>query len=333
MKNYLIQPYWDSLLENASLSSSEIFTALNLPSERLMLSKPYITAREFNQIFRYILNDLGYDAFPMVYFESLTKQTMRSVPAIELSLSAPTLKNVFSSWLNYLSQTSPLKYIIRPLKSDIQVSWIRPGHSDISSMQILGEVIFLMRLMEEALGTNKPPVIALLPLSPEFQYHSGLLEKLFNLRVFQGKVPTLLFPAEKMFFRLEGFHKGRWQREQQDLNLARLMGATEESMASRIRTDLVKYLPQGGRLLQGIAQRLHISEDDIRKRLKSEGFVFEDILEALRIDLSEYYLRCPDYDINDVAHMLGFSHVNVYEEHHRGWKGRSPSQYRQYVTE
>jgi AraC-like DNA-binding protein len=101
-----------------------------------------------------------------------------------------------------------------------------------------------------------------------------------------------------------------------------------DRFSHRVRELCVGELTDGAPTAARIAEKLHMSERTLRRRLGDEGTSFEDVLDDLRRDLSERYLGEPTLSVEDVALMLGYSEAGAFRRAFRRWHGKSPAEHR-----
>jgi AraC-like DNA-binding protein len=101
----------------------------------------------------------------------------------------------------------------------------------------------------------------------------------------------------------------------------------DREMVQRVRDALRVALP--GSLAQGeVADRLHLSERSLHRRLAAEGTSFRAIKDALRRDLALARLAKSDDSVAQLAASLGYTDASAFYRSVVGWTGLSPSQYR-----
>ena len=79
-----------------------------------------------------------------------------------------------------------------------------------------------------------------------------------------------------------------------------------------------------------IAERLHISERTLRRRLETESTSFRSTFEEIRDLLAREYLVETDLTVAEIAHLLGYSETVNFRRAFVRWNGVTPSQYRQH---
>ncbi|WP_158228997.1 AraC family transcriptional regulator [Chitinimonas sp. BJB300] len=99
------------------------------------------------------------------------------------------------------------------------------------------------------------------------------------------------------------------------------------SLQQRVRMLLSELLPLREAQLSSVAMRLNISARTLQRRLSEEGCSFTYLMEGLRRDLAERYLREPNLNLVDVALLLGFAEQSSFSHAFRDWYGCSPQEY------
>jgi AraC-like DNA-binding protein len=103
---------------------------------------------------------------------------------------------------------------------------------------------------------------------------------------------------------------------------------TDTGFLDRARACLVSELSRGEPTLGRIAQRLHMSERSLQRRLQQEGTTLQALLAGVRTDLAVRYLSEAQESISEVAFLLGFSEVSTFHRAFKRWTGLTPSAYR-----
>lgn len=80
--------------------------------------------------------------------------------------------------------------------------------------------------------------------------------------------------------------------------------------------------------LGDLAERLHLTERTLQRRLSAEGTRFSTILQEVRLARAREYLRRNDLSIEEIAGRLGFADAVAFSHAFKDWTGKSPSAYR-----
>lgn len=84
--------------------------------------------------------------------------------------------------------------------------------------------------------------------------------------------------------------------------------------------------------LDDVAKRLNSTPWVIRRRLQSEGYSFQQLLNDTRKDLAIAYVTRTSLTLGEIAYLLGFGSPVAFQRAFKRWTGIAPGQYRQSVT-
>jgi len=99
-------------------------------------------------------------------------------------------------------------------------------------------------------------------------------------------------------------------------------------LSQRVRELIAAELKEGSPTSESIARKLQMSDRTLRRRLEEDDTTYEKLVEGLRKALAERYMSEPNFSIDDVAFMLGYSEVNAFRRAFRRWHGESPAGWR-----
>jgi AraC-like DNA-binding protein len=97
---------------------------------------------------------------------------------------------------------------------------------------------------------------------------------------------------------------------------------------TRAKLALIDMLSNGEPTRAHLADRLHMSERTLARRLSASNMSFRELLDSVRKELGLGYMDEPQYPITDVAYLLGFSDQSNFARSFRRWTGQTPSAYR-----
>ena len=96
-------------------------------------------------------------------------------------------------------------------------------------------------------------------------------------------------------------------------------------LREEVERRLEPMLAGGGVRIEEVARALGLSRQTLYRRLKAEGFTFEEILDALRRRLALRMLREDRLSVKETAYRLGFSDPAAFSRAFKRWTGSSPS--------
>lgn len=103
--------------------------------------------------------------------------------------------------------------------------------------------------------------------------------------------------------------------------------SANDGFVESIRRFLIEARPNFP-TIDEMADRLHISARTLRRRLKARNTSYRDLLDEIRLELSQQYLRDTHLSIDQIAALVGFEETTSFRKAYKGWTGMSASQYR-----
>jgi AraC-like DNA-binding protein len=82
--------------------------------------------------------------------------------------------------------------------------------------------------------------------------------------------------------------------------------------------------------LESVARRVHMSPRSLRRKLQNEGTSYQRILGEVRAVLAKEYLSTTDLSMEQVAELIGFSHVANFQSAFKRWVKQTPAQFRKH---
>lgn len=101
-----------------------------------------------------------------------------------------------------------------------------------------------------------------------------------------------------------------------------------DEVSSKVRELLLELLPSGEASGDAIARKLNKSMSSLQRALRSEGTSYRDLLEDTRRSLAEQYIAEQNYNLAQIAYLLGFADQSNFTRAFKRWTGMSPSEYR-----
>jgi AraC-like DNA-binding protein len=102
----------------------------------------------------------------------------------------------------------------------------------------------------------------------------------------------------------------------------------KQGMAGRVHADVAAHLGSEMVSMEKTAKRLAVGVATLRRKLQDEGTTFSEIVDELRRELAERYLKQNTSAIGEIAFLLGFSDVRAFGRAFKRWTNVSPSEYR-----
>ncbi|HEX5311832.1 AraC family transcriptional regulator [Aquabacterium sp.] len=99
----------------------------------------------------------------------------------------------------------------------------------------------------------------------------------------------------------------------------------QEGIAEQVRRLLAEGMSNGPMSLAQTAQRLHMSERSLQRRLDDEGTRFADLMDEVRRELALRYISDARLSLGEVAFLLGFAEPSPFHRAFKRWTGMTPS--------
>lgn len=104
-----------------------------------------------------------------------------------------------------------------------------------------------------------------------------------------------------------------------------------DSLARRIRSDLLQLSPVAWPDADSLAQQLHLSASTLRRRLAEEGQTYQGIKDSARRELAIAWLAEAEPAMDEIAERLGFADASSFYKAFRKWVGCNPGHYRSMI--
>lgn len=251
---------------------------------------------------------VGYVMMSSPCLKDALERLIRFVPLLGSGFSASFRNDVDDSWR--------LSLLEHP-----ETDSIRPRQfTDVGSAVTLGFCHWLT-------GACLPR-----PLAIEFDYPEpqdiSSHQALFDCPLRFGAISTsILFDAQELLTPLNTANETLLALHEYaaQTRVSRLLG---NSMVSRVRSLLSERLGEQACDLESTAAALAISKRTLQRSLEREGVRFKEILDSVRRQFADYYLRHSRHGYAEVAELLGFNDQSAFNKACLRWFGMPPGRYR-----
>jgi len=101
-----------------------------------------------------------------------------------------------------------------------------------------------------------------------------------------------------------------------------------DDITSRTKTAIIDQLPSGSVSDASVAHALYVIVRTFQRQLRKEGTTFKTLMNDIRRELAEQYIRNSQLTLNEIAFLLGFSEISSFSRAFKRWTGEPPSAYR-----
>ncbi|WP_416063804.1 AraC family transcriptional regulator [Rhodococcus indonesiensis] len=99
----------------------------------------------------------------------------------------------------------------------------------------------------------------------------------------------------------------------------------ESGTVTPVRELVRQLLPTGSASLPVIAQQFRLHPKTLQRRLAAEGTTFAALVDDVRREMAQHYLRGTDMTLSHLARELGYAEQSVFTRACRRWFGTSPT--------
>jgi AraC-like DNA-binding protein len=100
------------------------------------------------------------------------------------------------------------------------------------------------------------------------------------------------------------------------------------SLLDHVKGEIRSSLPEGVPLIGTIADALGMPRWTLQRRLATQRFCFSDVVDGVRRELAERYIRQYHVPLSDIGDMLGYSELSAFSRAFRRWFGTAPQSFR-----
>lgn len=102
-----------------------------------------------------------------------------------------------------------------------------------------------------------------------------------------------------------------------------------DQFLTALRQSIIRLLPEGEMAIGIVANELNISKRTLQRRLADRKTQFLQVLQDIRAEYAVRYLADKRLSITEIAFLLGYADPASFSYAFKGWRGVSPSEFRQ----
>jgi len=222
--------------------------------------------------------------------------------------------NLFSSYKLGAKVSSQTEHSTHP-PGKLQQFELEEAAAQFVSVRQLLEVPEKFKLLKVTFSFPKPT-------------YTELFEKTFNCPVEFGKPHSeIFFPTEMLDYPFSAANDLAQEVCQQQCEkfLRQLEGAG--GLTEQIRTAIINS-PGQAPSLTVLADSLNVSLRTLRRRLKTEGTTYKQILTEIRMQLARQYLLETPMALKEIGYLLGYTEVANFQRAFKNWYEVTPTEMR-----
>ncbi|MFK7971678.1 MAG: AraC family transcriptional regulator ligand-binding domain-containing protein [Bacteroidia bacterium] len=106
------------------------------------------------------------------------------------------------------------------------------------------------------------------------------------------------------------------------------LGIGEKEFFSKVKTSILNMVKPQFPTITQVADQLQLSVRTLQRKLKAEGFTFQDVIEQLRQEFAKDYLSRPELSIGEIAFLLSYAEASAFVRAFKRWTGKTPGDWR-----
>ena len=245
---------------------------------------------------------------------------------------SPTIREYFQVAVKYHRLATPL-LSVSWREEGKYASWIFPMNPAISHPDAL--LRFLMEQQLTQLSTHLRATIegdAYLPVRAVLSYpapdHIHLYERYLGCPVsFGHPMSEMMYPKSILSAKPPLAHRLTSKILQDTCD--RILGEVKTStgVAGEVY-QIIASTPGHSPSMERVAKHIGTTIRTLNRRLSAEGTSFTQILDDVRCNLANEYLRSTKLSIDDISELVGFSDAANFRHAFRRWTGSTPARFR-----
>ena len=107
-----------------------------------------------------------------------------------------------------------------------------------------------------------------------------------------------------------------------------LANLDKSDTVNRVKATILDQLPSGNINESSVAEALHLSSRTMQRQLQAEKTSFKSLLNEVRSELADKYIRDSQLSLTEISFLLGFAEMSSFSRAFKRWTGESPSAFR-----
>ncbi|MCG7965684.1 MAG: AraC family transcriptional regulator [Candidatus Thiodiazotropha taylori] len=323
--NFVISPSWAILFKDMQVDMSAVLKHANLPADLFIREDASLTPAQYYQFWRSLEVIVGEQNVALLLAKHLSVESFD--PAIFACICSPDLNTALNRLKDYKPLIGPMVLTVNISSRQTRLSIDCYGYEEnMPSSLGITELVFFTQLARIATRTEIRPLAVQLPILPE---ELQPYEDYFGCRLKPAKEVVISFSAKDAAMpfltsnaAIWSFFEGKLNQRLKDLDAS-------ASFTERVRSVLLEALPSGDSSIESVAQRLAMSKRTLQRKLTDEAETYQSVLQNVRSELADHYLKKSHLSLGEISFMLGFQETNSFIRAYSSWKGVSPGLFRE----
>ena len=283
-----------------------------------------VTSQDFVALWNSVIDLAGPRYDPLLLGRKMANGTM--APIFLACTCAPNLRVGLERVARYKALFGPVLMVISNQRYGLRVEF-RPDTDDIelpASLAIPMSIFVVEKARNHSARHINPLSVSL----PESRYDLSAAEAYFGALPLSSDIVALEFTEKDANTRFISENEALWLDVERELEQQLQDRNASASFASIVEAAIRAELYAGPTHVEAICRRLRISRSSLQRKLREEGYTFQDILDQIRFDLATRYLTKSDFNISEISRLIGFMDPKSFFRAFKKQFGRTPEEYR-----
>ncbi|MEM9274565.1 MAG: AraC family transcriptional regulator ligand-binding domain-containing protein [Cyanobacteria bacterium P01_F01_bin.143] len=323
-KKFIIEPGWQIIFKDLSISLPEILTRAQFPTDFFSRSKTTVTSTEYFQFWQGLAATVKDPAFPVRLGQAIPVESFN--PPFFAALCSPNLLVGMKRLSDYKKLIGPAGLVVRENPASVTLKIAALSFDEtIPGFFAATELVFLVHLIRLATREH------IVPLKIEIQEKldcERAYTDFFGIVPQQGHQNQITFSLKDARQPFLTKNDSMWQFFEPELRKRLHELELDATFRDRVHSSLLELLPTGESSIENVANKLGISKRTLQRRLKDESTSFQNILNQTRERLALYYLKNSCISGSEISFLLGYDDPNSFVRAFQTWTGTTPESFR-----
>ena len=325
VNHYKIPKYLQAIIQDSQLDSKELLTKLNLPSDLFNRKDPQLLPNHFFLLWIEIEKQLEEN----IFFSKISDISSFKMfePSLFVGLCSKNLICALNRFSLYQSLISPLQMNIfeNEMESSITAKLFTNNDNELPVSFILATFLLLTEIVREGTERKINPIKITLNQMPK---NMDFCQEYFQTEITKDSMNTISFSLFDANYFFSTKNHSIWHFFDECLRPQISDTNSKLSVSEKVKNFLLTMLPSGDTSIEETAFRLNVSKRTLQRHLTQESTSYQDLLNKIRHQLAEHYLKTGRVSLSEISFLLGFQDSNSFLRAFKFWSGDSPGEFR-----
>lgn len=308
------------------IDSNTIFDKAGIDLSKLHNAEDRIPSFAMQKVWHMAVTASGDPCFGITLAENIQPSALHGLGFSWIA--SDTLKNALERLARYFRILVSTGEVILEEQGDYLCLWLKiPPHNGKIAFASLDAAlgIFVQMCRITASSTFSPSSIELQRGEPSCK---DRLVNFFDCPVTFSANENRIFFHKKTLDTLLPTANPALARVNDQIVIDYLARFDRSNFSNQVRAFVIERLPVGIPSQEMAADSLFMSVRNLQRKLQVEGNSFKQILDDVRQQLAEQYLKEKQRSLGEITYMLGFTEPSNFTRAFKRWTGVSPQEYR-----